>query len=161
MKKRGIDKAYIVFFIIIAVLTVILLTVKFAIHPITVSGSSMEPTYKDGNVLLTKEYTDNETVLKVNDVVVFSYQGSTLIKRVIGLSGDRILIKDGALYRNGMMISDGYDKMEEAGLATNEITVPAGSIFVLGDNRNDSVDSRKIGMISTLAIQYVITGKLF
>jgi signal peptidase I len=92
------------------------------------------------------------------DVVVFLPNGNAnshyYVKRVVATPGDKVQIINGSLYINGVIASDDdekYDKMEDAGIASNEIKLESGEYFVLGDNRNSSEDSRSanIGVVRT------------
>lgn len=124
------------------------------IIPITVIGISMYPTLEDGYHLLA--YTkDKPTYL---DIIVFRNNGEYLSKRVIGAPGDTILLQDGEVYRNGEQLHEPYLNTKEPGTFGNmNIVVPEGKLFVLGDNRNHSLDSRYIGMIN----ESDIVGKVF
>lgn len=130
----------------------------FFFTPIVVDGSSMEPTLQDQNrMIVTKIGEPNRF-----DIVVFhAPDGRDFIKRVIGLPGDRIEYKDDILYINGESYEEPYlneykQKVIDGPL-TNSFTleetpvrsdlVPEGHIFVLGDNRRGSTDSRHIGAI--------------
>lgn len=103
---------------------------------------------------------DFSEILKYNIITQFISPSSQdhiyWVKRVIGLPGDTIELKDGKVYRNGKKISEPYlnpfdtPDYETRGLeytTKNKITVPEGHIFVMGDNRNNSSDSRKIGPV--------------
>ncbi len=81
------------------------------------------------------------------DIVVFRIPGEDktyYIKRVIGLPGETVEIIDGMIYINGELLEEGYgnEPMQYSGLASDPITLGEGEFFVLGDNRNDSTDSR-------------------
>lgn len=132
-------------YIIILVTVVTIRT--FIVTPVMVSGSSMEETLHDGNILLLKKYDKKYSRF---DVIVFNYDNSKLVKRVIGLPGDYLKYKDGNLYINGELVED-----EFAGITSDYDLyymgiefIPEGYYFVLGDNRGKSSDSRYIGLIS-------------
>lgn len=134
----------------IAIIVAVILFRSFVITPIRVDGSSMYSTLKDGEILLLKKYDKN---IKRFDVVVFYYGNSRLIKRVIGMPGEKVEYKNNKLYINGKYIKEPflkkhqktYDfKLKKLGVSK----IPEGEYFVLGDNRTNSTDSRMIGLIS-------------
>ena len=128
---------YIVIFI-----SVILIR-TFIITPVIVSGSSMDDTLKDGEILILKKYDKNYERF---DIVVFDYNNSKLVKRVIGLSGETVKYEDGRLYINEEEV---YDKFASITFDYElNFTIPENYYFVLGDNRTNSTDSRLIGLIS-------------
>ncbi|MCR5624466.1 MAG: signal peptidase I [Lachnospiraceae bacterium] len=127
-----------------------------------VEGSSMQPTISDGDSVIVNKITYRFHDIKRYDIVVFSTgalsnvdsgNAEYLIKRVIGLPGDKIQIKDGLVYINGEVLADdtyGNEKIHDPGIAENEITLGEDMYFLLGDNRNMSTDSRNeyIGMVN-------------
>jgi len=136
---------------------VFLVIYVFFFRPFQVSGQSMYPTFNDGQYILTNIVFLNFEGPKLGDTVVFKAPNDPekdFIKRIIGIEGDRIYIKDGKVYRNGKLLDESaYLKPDlftgpEAFLAEREeVTVPPDSYFVLGDNRPHSADSREWGFI--------------
>ena len=114
-----------------------------------VSGNSMYDTLEDGDNLWIDKLTYRFEEPKRFDIVVFPYQDSSVyyIKRIIGLPGEKIRIDDeGNIYVNGTPLNDefGYEPIEPGmvGRANKDIFLGDNEYFVLGDNRNDSKDSR-------------------
>lgn len=127
---------------------------------VSVVGNSMESTLSDGSVVLVNRFVYNIKEPKAGDVIVFLPNGNEkshyYIKRVIGVPGDKVQIKNGLLYVNGELYDVEYtETIKNAGLAEDEITVGEDEYFVLGDNRNSSEDSRyaNIGNIKKEYIQ--------
>ncbi len=116
-----------------------------------VVGSSMENTFMEGDSLFIDKLSYHFTRPERFDVVVFPFEenGSTIlyIKRVIGLPGETIQIAGDTIYINGEVLKENYGKeaMEEGseGIALNPYTLGEDEYFVLGDNRNYSIDSRQ------------------
>lgn len=112
-----------------------------------VSGESMLPTLEDGDNLLVDKLTYRFRAPKRYEIIVFPYkykEETYYIKRIIGLPGERVQIKEGYVYINGELLPENYgaEVMREAGIAEDEITLGKDEYFVLGDNRNYSSDSR-------------------
>ncbi|MBP3799400.1 MAG: signal peptidase I, partial [Bacilli bacterium] len=145
--KRILKENYIYLIIIILV---ILLKI-FVITPVRVNGTSMTPTLKEGDIMLLNKLTFS----KINrfDIVVVDYKDEELIKRVIGLPGERIEYKDNDLYVNGKKVKENFTKVKDNKLNSYSIeslehsTIPKDYYFVVGDNRPNSLDSRMIGFI--------------
>ena len=115
---------------------------------ISVIGVSMEPGLYNGQEILINHFLYKIVSPKRGDVIVFLPNGNQnthyYVKRVVGLPGETVQIKDERLYINGVLAEEdeGYDKMADAGITENEITLGSDEYFVLGDNRNNSEDSR-------------------
>ncbi len=110
-------------------------------------GVSMEPSLYNGQKILINRFIYKLMAPKKDDVIVFLPGGNQnayyYVKRVVAVPGQKVQIIDGMLYVDGIPEENEiYDKMEDAGIAENEIVLGADEYFVLGDNRNSSEDSR-------------------
>lgn len=138
-------------FVVVAVSWAI---VTFVGQRTQVSGSSMETTLSDGDQLIVDKISYRFRDPKRYDIVVFPYryeENTYYIKRIIGLPGETVQIVNGSVYINGQPLHEHYgnEVMEDAGLAAEPITLGEDEYFVLGDNRNNSQDSRaaNVGLI--------------
>ena len=120
---------------------------RTVIQPVTVIGQSMEPTLKEYRMLLADRTVEAEEYER-NDIVVARVDNAHLIKRIIGLPGETIQIKDSHIYVNGEKIEDVYvgDDFESRGLS-EPITLKEKEYIIMGDNRNNSYDSRDFGAV--------------
>lgn len=113
----------------------------------SVIGVSMEPALCNGQKVLINRFIYAIASPRKGDVVVFLPNGNQnthyYVKRVVAVPGDTVQIKEGRLYVNGIAEEEEqFDKIADAGIAENEITLSDDEYFVLGDNRNNSEDSR-------------------
>jgi len=135
----------------------------FLFTPIVVDGESMMPTLKDGDKMIVNKIGYRFGEPKRFDIVVFhAPEGKDYIKRVIGLPGEHIEYKDDQLYINGEPVDEPYLDEYKSQLTEGQLTqdftlqdidpnmdvIPEGYVFVMGDNRRYSKDSRHIGVIS-------------
>lgn len=112
-----------------------------------ISGPSMQPTLYDGDNLIVDKISYRFHEPKRYDIIVFPYQymeNTYYIKRIIGLPGETVQIKDGYVYIGDKKLDEHYgaEVMERAGIAEEPIKLGDDEYFVLGDNRNHSSDSR-------------------
>ena len=140
------------FFLDIIETLILAVVLFFGINAISarvrVDGFSMRPTLDDGEFVLVSKLNYKLSNVQRGDIIVFHFPldpQQELIKRVIGLPGDTVQIKDGKVSVNGQVLDEPY--IAEAPRYGSQWEVPADMLFVLGDNRNDSSDSHAWGFL--------------
>ncbi|KIR02858.1 Signal peptidase I [Lachnospiraceae bacterium TWA4] len=133
---------------VLVILVLALFISRYVADPMRVIGLSMKPTLNADDRVLVNRISNNIRGVRRLEVVVFESDGQEYIKRVIGLPGECVQIKDGIVYIDDEKL-DGIDKILQPGLAGNPIRLGEDEYFVLGDNTTNSEDSRysKIGNI--------------
>ena len=152
---KGIVKelfGWIVFIVVVVAASYLIVT--FVGQRTEVSGSSMETTLSSGDQLIVDKISYRFRDPKRYDIVVFPYryeENTYYIKRIIGIPGETVQIVDGMVYINGSPLNEHYgnEVIEDPGSAAEPITLGDDEYFVLGDNRNNSQDSRasNVGLI--------------
>lgn len=148
---------------LIVIIAILIVCVRnFTYSAVTIDGASMMPTYEDGDRVIINKLGKHFSDFERFHVIVFEATvEKKYIKRIIGLPGDSIAYKNDVLYVNGEPYPepflDAYKHAIEAGKkltpdftlqsATGYTQVPPGHVFVLGDNRRNSADSRHIGFV--------------
>ena len=156
---------------IVLALSVFVLLYLFVAQPNEVKGSSMVPNFTNGEYLLTDKLTYQFREPVRGDVVVFKAPASEpcavdeceYIKRIIGVPGDRVMVKEGKVYLNGELLNQNFlpaDYVTDPGSFAQEgveVTVPEGYYLPFGDNRSYSRDGREFGPIK----RNLILGRAF
>jgi signal peptidase I len=145
---------------IVVISLVIIIPVRyFLIQPFYVKGASMEPNFYDHEYLIVDEITYRFHNPQRGDIIVFRYPRNPqefFIKRVIGLPGENVQIKNGSViiynkkHPDGFVLPEPYlsPNVKTYGLTDEKITLSEDEFFVLGDNRNSSKDSRSFGPVN-------------
>lgn len=140
---------------IISAVAIAVILYLFIFTPHEVIGSSMHPTYKDGEYLLANKLTYKVKDFQTGDVVIFKHsETKDYIKRVIGVPGDTVSVQNGHIFLNGKLL-DEKDYLENTVITDGgsflsegmEVIVPEEKLFVCGDNRPNSSDSRYFGFV--------------
>ena len=145
--------SFVLYFVI--VIAAMLLIIHYVGQRTEVSGSSMENTLSDGDNLIVDKISYRFQDPERYDIIIFPYkyeEDTYYIKRIIGLPGEHVRIDDsGNIYINEKVLTESYGRevIQDPGIARDEITLGEGEYFVLGDNRNNSSDSRdpSVGII--------------
>ena len=127
---------------------IIVIPIMIFCRPTLVIGTSMVPTLNDKDVVVMRSGHSN---IKKGDIIVFDarpFENRNFIKRVIGTPGDKVEIKNGYVYVNDNKLNEYYLKEGTLTTPDKSVVVPKENLFVLGDNRSVSEDSRYIGTIS-------------
>ena len=135
----------------VLVIVLIILIKNYIVSPIRVNGTSMYPTLHDKDIMILNKIGYRFGDVERFDIVVIEYDNEYLIKRVIGLPGETIEYKNNTLYVDGKVVEENFDKQDIEDFNLQEIgasQIPEDFYFVVGDNRTNSKDSRRVGFIS-------------
>lgn len=154
MEKTGTGRT--AWLLILLAAVVISVAVRsYVIEPYTVIGQSMQPTLVDGERLLVAKFVYRSGLPRRGDIIVFSSphrDGSDYVKRIIGLPGDTVELRLGRVYINGAPLEEPYLGQYPSS-DFGPARIGAGGVFVLGDNRGNSEDSRYFGEVPLTEIK--------
>lgn len=151
----------------VAIIIIVLFVKNYIISPIQVNGSSMDSTLRSGDIMILNKLKYKRYGVERFDIVVIKSHNTHIIKRVIGLPGDTIQVVENKLYINGKFYEETYldedTVTEDFDLKEllNSKKVPKNSYFVLGDNREESMDSRVLGFIDADDIEGIAKLTIF
>lgn len=166
-RDKNLKKEIVEWIVDLAIAVILAGAVLFFFKPIIIQQNSMEPNFHSGDYVVTSRqayrmFGEPER----GDVIVFKSElldekgkNKSLIKRIIGLPGDNVSIKDGYIYVNGELVEEDYVAEQGISGEMEEITVPENSLFCCGDNRGVSLDSRseEVGFVT----YDTVIGKVF
>jgi signal peptidase I len=136
--------------ITLGVVVLVMVSLRFVAEPMRVSSDSMTPTFGTGDEVLVQKLGAHAREPSAGEIVVVRSpaSGDLVIKRVAAVAGQTVGIADGVLKVDGAAVAEPYvDRAEVDGTYFGPVRVPAGTVFVLGDQRLGSVDSRSFGPV--------------
>ena len=145
----------------VGVIVALLLVQTFLVEAVRVRSDSMSPSYQAADVVVVDKITYRFRDPRIDEVVVTEdpRTGQTIVKRVVAVGGDSIGIDDGRLVRNGQVVFDAtVDNDNMDGYFHGPVVVPEGEVFLLGDNRDTSLDSRSFGTVPVDDVQGRVVG---
>ncbi len=150
-KRKGERKRRRWWPLVLVIVLAIVLARAFFVEPFRIDSASMKPTLEAGDQVLVDKRAYRDGLPRRGELVVFEAPrtGEVTLKRAIGLPGDTVGLEDGVLVVNGRRQREPYADPEAIdSVYFGPVTVRRGSVFVLGDNRGDSIDSRDFGAIA-------------
>jgi signal peptidase I len=152
-KRSSLLRTVVEILVLVAAAFVIALLVQaFLVKPFTIHQVSMKPTLEEGDRILINRLAYRLGDPSRGDIVVLNSPinpEEDLVKRIVAVAGDRVAVTDGRLYVNDVPQEEPYLLEQDMRGEMAEITVPDGHVFVMGDNRNNSGDSRMFGPVPT------------
>lgn len=147
----GLGRRPVILLVLAVIVGVVALARATVATPVSVHSASMLPSFSTGDVVLVSRSEPDVNDLQRGDLITFRSpeDGERALKRVIGLPGDSLVIKDSRLYVNDIEIAEPYvDHALIDGYYSRTYVVAQSRVFVLGDNRGNSVDSRDYGAVA-------------
>ena len=148
---------------VIVITLIVTYGVLYFVQISRVYRTSMVPTFHEGNIVLVDKVFYIRGEPERNDIVVVDYRDANqnetfIIKRVVAVGGDHLEIKDNQVYLNGELLQEDYINGTMTNNEDMSIDIPEGKVFVMGDNRNNSLDSRRLGYFD---FEDDVIGKVF
>lgn len=152
-KKITMKKRQIPYSVCVGMALIILVVIRMNFAVVKISGTSMEPTLKEGAYVFVNKIA---SIQRGDIVLALDPSGQYIVKRVVALAGDQIHITSNSVIVNGTL----YDSVQNHSSESYDVKleVPDNSVFLLGDNRMESIDSRMYGCISAERIYGVVWG---
>lgn len=156
-REEKINRRFLAFTaLLVAVLCVVFFLFNEVYFNVLVEGDSMKPTLKSGDVLTVNTLKEVER----GDIIIVDNKGKLIIKRAIAVPHDRVKIKDGFVFVNGSLLEEDYilrqGSTDNFTWTTEDYILKEGEIFYLGDNREDSSDSRIYGTCKVSNVKGVV-----
>ena len=142
---------------LVLLLTAFFIATRF-VSFVFVSGPSMLPYFSNGDIVIYSKTAAAKDIRR-GSVAVVKVNRMLLIKRIVAVPGDSVRISDGILFINGMPEEENHPPIEDPGTASETIELGDNEFYILGDNRNDSADSRIFGPILRKQIRGIVIGK--
>ena len=153
MDFRGIIEFFKDAFKYILVVVVVFLLFVFCVGLQGVTGPSMYPTLQEGNILIVNKLLYRLKDIERNDIIILMHDDKYMVKRIVGLPGEHVEYKDNYVYVNGVKYKETFidtTKVKTNDFSINDLgyeTIPDNMYLVLGDNRENSMDSRDFGLV--------------
>ena len=140
--KKASNRDFLIYLITVVLIALFIRT--FVFEPVQVVGSSMYPTLVDGEGMFTEKLSYVFSEPQHGDIIICRYSNMKVncVKRIIGMPGDTVAITNGQIYLNGQLLDESAYWNDIIYGDMDEVTVPKKALFVVGDNRNASDDSR-------------------
>lgn len=142
--------------LLVSAVVIAFLLKMFVVQPFWIPTPSMEPTLKVGDRFLALKFVYRFSDPKPGDIVVFvppNEKSLDYVKRVVAVGGQRVKIVDGVVFVDGKALAEPYLAPESSDSGSmEEVAVPRGTVFVMGDNRPNSLDSRVFGPVDSSTI---------
>lgn len=124
------------------------------VEPMVIPSGSMAPTLRAGDHVLVEKLSASSSWRRGDLLAFRAPEGTLMVKRAVGLAGDRVALRDGVLVVNGQRVAEPYvDQRTVDGVYYGPVRVPAGHVLFMGDSRGASVDSRRFGPVDVAAVE--------